>query len=382
MDDFEDYNDWPGNIIYETWEDGYLDTMNGAQVGYIELPYAETTIVHGGNQSMPFFYGNTGTATFSEGKRTFAVPQDWAKAGVRTLALHFRGSAGNTGQLYVEVNGSKVVYDGDAADIQRAGWQAWNIELASFGTNLQSVTTVAIGIDDIGASGTLYFDDFRLYSYSPEFITPAAPSSAGLIGHWKFDGDTLDSSGLGNHGTVNGEPTYVAGQTGQAMSFGGPFDYVTMDGVADDITSNDITLATWVNMTADDNWYPIISCNTAGGGNVGWLAVRNGYADFDDAGAPLTGTMFVADNDWHHLAYTRIGDSGSLYVDGVLDRTHTPDFNFSVDNLWSIGQEWDSGSTSDFLIGTVDDARIYDYALSLVEIAWLTGRTEPFDKPF
>ncbi|MCH7559266.1 MAG: hypothetical protein IIB56_17680, partial [Planctomycetes bacterium] len=86
---------------------------------------------------------------------------------------------------------------------------------------------------------------------------------------------------------------------------------------------------------------------------------------------------------WHHLAYTRIGDSGSLYVDGVLDGTHTPNFNFSVDNLWSIGQEWDSGpSTSNFLIGTVDDARIYDYGLSLVEIAWLTGRTEPFDKPF
>ncbi len=47
-------------------------------------------------------------------------------------------------------------------------------------------------VHDIGASGTLYFDDFRLYAYSPEFITPVEPSSAGLIGHWKFDGDTLD----------------------------------------------------------------------------------------------------------------------------------------------------------------------------------------------
>jgi hypothetical protein len=281
--------------------------------------------------------------------------------------------------LYVEVNGSKVVYDGDAADIQRAGWQAWNIELASFGTNLQSVTTLSIGIDGNGASGTLYFDDFRLYAYSPEFITPVEPNSAGLIGHWKFDGDTLDYSGLGNHGTANGGPTYVVGQVGQAMSFDGTNDYVAIDGVADDITSNDITLAAWVNTAADDDWYPIISCNTASGSNVGWLAVDYGYVDFD----PFTGTTFVTDNDWHHLAYTRIGDSGSLYVDGVLDGTHTPTYNFSADNLWSIGQEWDGGpSTSDFLIGTVDDARIYNYALSLVEIAWLAGRTEPFDKPF
>ncbi|GAI89125.1 unnamed protein product [marine sediment metagenome] len=89
------------------------------------------------------------------------------------MALYFHGTAGNTGQLYVKVNGSKVLYDGDAGNLARAGWQPWNIELASFGTNLQSVTTLAIGIDDNGVSGTLYFDDIRLYSYSRQFITPA-----------------------------------------------------------------------------------------------------------------------------------------------------------------------------------------------------------------
>jgi hypothetical protein len=337
----------------------------------------ETVTVYGGGQSAPLYYDNT-TAGYSEATRTFAVPQDWTKASVKTLALHFRGTAGNTGQLYVKVNDSKVVYDGDAADVQRAGWQAWNIDLTSSGLSLQSVSSLAIGIDDIGASGTLYVDDFRLYSYSPEFITPVEPSSAGLIGHWTFDSDTQDYSGLGNHGTANGGPTYVVGQVGQAMSFDGIDDYVVIDGVAGDITSNDITLAAWVNMTADDIWYPIISCNTAGGDNVGWLAVDAGYADFGS----VTGTMFVTDNDWHHLAYTRIGDSGSLYVDGVLDGTHTVSFNFSASNLWSIGQEWDSSSTTNFLPATVDDARIYDYALSLEEVAWLTGRTEPFDKPF
>ncbi|MHC4165575.1 MAG: LamG domain-containing protein [Planctomycetota bacterium] len=127
------------------------------------------------------------------------------------------------------------------------------------------------------------------------------------------------------------------------------------------------------------DWYPIISCNTAGGDNVGWLAVDDGYADFGS----LTGTMYVTDNNWHHLAYTRIADSGSLYVDGVLEGTHTPGFNFSTSNLWSIGQEWDGGpATSDFFIGTVDDARIYNYGLSYAEIAALAGRAQPFDKPF
>jgi len=386
VDDFESYNEIldaeeGSNLVYLTWIDGYDNPLvNGSTMGHTVPfePSMESVTVYGGSQSAPLYYDNT-TAGYSEATRTFAVPQDWTKAGVQTLALHFHGTAGNTGQLYVEVNGSKVVYPGDAGNLARAGWQAWNIELALFDTNLQGVTTLAIGIDDNGASGTLYFDDIRLYARSPEFITPVEPSSDGLIGHWKFDSDTRDSSGLGNHGTANGNSTFVAGKVGSnALELDGN-DYVVIDGVADDITNNDITLAAWVNMTADDAWYPIISCNTAGGDNVGWLAVDYGYVDFD----PFTGTTFVTDNDWHHLAYTRLGDSGSLYVDGVLDGTHTPNFNFSADNLWSIGQEWDGGpSTSDFLIGTVDDARIYDYALSHAEIAWLAGRTEPFDEPF
>ena len=37
---------------------------------------------------------------------------------------------------------------------------------------------------------------------------------------------------------------------------------------------------------------------------------------------------------------------------------------------------------SDEYDGMVDDVRFYNYALSLGEVAWLAGRTEPFDKPF
>ena len=69
---------------------------------------------------------------------------------------------GNTGQLYVKVNnGVKLEYPGNVADIQ---WMKWNIDLASLGVDLQDVTTLAIGIEGDDASGTLYFDDFRLES--------------------------------------------------------------------------------------------------------------------------------------------------------------------------------------------------------------------------
>ncbi|MHC4680615.1 MAG: hypothetical protein ACYTEK_18165 [Planctomycetota bacterium] len=63
----------------------------------------------------------------------------------------------------MKVNGVKVPYDGDAGNLAAAAWQPWNIDLTALGVNVQSVTTLAIGIDGNGAGGTLYIDDIRLY---------------------------------------------------------------------------------------------------------------------------------------------------------------------------------------------------------------------------
>jgi hypothetical protein len=172
VDDFESYNDLDpddpeSNRIFNTWLDGYEIPTNGSLVGYENAPFCERTIVHGDNQSMPFFYSNTGTAAYSEAERTFAATQNWTVAGATTLVLYFYGTEGNTGQLYVKVNGSKVVYGGDAADIAKQQWTQWSIDLASLGVDLQNVTKLSIGIDGNGASGTLYFDDIRLYRLAP-----------------------------------------------------------------------------------------------------------------------------------------------------------------------------------------------------------------------
>ena len=168
VDNFESYNDLDptdpnSNRIFNAWIDGYEQPANGSIVGYAAAPFAEQSIVHSDLQSMPLAYDNTGTAVCSEAERTFAVGQNWTKAGAATLVLYFHGTEGNTGQLYVKVDGSKVVYDGDAGDIAKVEWKQWNIDLASLGAGLQNVTKLAIGIDGNGASGTLYVDDIGLY---------------------------------------------------------------------------------------------------------------------------------------------------------------------------------------------------------------------------
>jgi hypothetical protein len=173
VDDFESYNDIDpddpeSNRIFNVWIDGYEVPTNGSLVGHESAPFCEQTIVHGGSQSMPFFYNNTGGAAYSEAELTLSSPQVWTVAGATTLVLYFHGAEGNTGQLYVKVNGSKVVYDGDAADVAKPEWNQWSIDLASLGVDLQNVTKLAIGIDGNGTSGTLYVDDIRLYALAPQ----------------------------------------------------------------------------------------------------------------------------------------------------------------------------------------------------------------------
>ncbi|MHC4174577.1 MAG: LamG-like jellyroll fold domain-containing protein [Planctomycetota bacterium] len=172
VDDFESYNDLDttdpeSNRIFNVWIDGYGIATNGSLVGYENPPFCEQTIVHGGKQSMPLSYSNTGGAAYSEAERTFAVPQNWTKAGAATFVLYFHGTEGNTGQLYVKVNDSKVLYGGDAGDIAKPEWNQWSIDLASLGAGLQNVTKLSIGIDGNGANGTLYVDDIGLYRLAP-----------------------------------------------------------------------------------------------------------------------------------------------------------------------------------------------------------------------
>jgi hypothetical protein len=158
VEDFESYDD-EDNVIYESWVDGWVNET-GSTVGYLEAPFAERTIVRSGRQSMPLFYDNTGVAT-SEAEYEPTL-RDWTANGVQSLSLHFYGAEGNTGQLYVKINGVKVTYDGDAADIATAQWQPWDIDLAAVG-NVGNVSNLTIGIEGAGATGVVYIDDVRLY---------------------------------------------------------------------------------------------------------------------------------------------------------------------------------------------------------------------------
>ena len=175
MDDFESYNDIDppdaaSNRIFDNWIDGFGTTDNGALVGNDLPPYAEQTIVHSGIQSMIYFYDNN--LKTSEATLTLVNRRDWTEEGVASLSLWFRGASSNSAdRMYVALNGNAVVYNDDDAATQKGGWNEWTIDLQAFadqGVNLTNVNTVTIGIGTkgspaAGGTGTMYFDDIRLY---------------------------------------------------------------------------------------------------------------------------------------------------------------------------------------------------------------------------
>jgi hypothetical protein len=91
VDNFEDYNDYSPDIIYEAWLDGWEVEANGSTIGHPEPPAAEQSIVYGGKQSMPFYYDNSGTANYSEAELSVSPMQDWTREGIGVLSLWFRG---------------------------------------------------------------------------------------------------------------------------------------------------------------------------------------------------------------------------------------------------------------------------------------------------
>ncbi|UCD51920.1 MAG: LamG domain-containing protein, partial [Phycisphaerales bacterium] len=377
VDDFEVYDD-EDNRIYDTWLDGWVNDT-GSTVGYLEAPFAETTTVHGGSQAMPLFYDNTGVAT-SEAE--FELSQEWTASGIRSLSLYFQGAADNSGQLYLKINGTKVMYDGEATDLKRALWQPWNVDLVTLGGDLGDVTKLTIGIEGAGATGVVYIDDIRLYPKTVEFIAPVEPDNANLLVHYAFDGNVADSSGNGVAGEENGAPIYGDGVDGQAMQFDGTDDYVN---AVLDVPENGGTTAFWFKTTNPNcGLYAVVQNPLGDGGYDRMIYLING-----NVGVRIWDTeviiaaVNVADGRWHHLVHT-YGDAiggQRLYLDGLLQAWGTKaESDFDWQERVHFG--WSVDAAEAYFEGMLDDARVYDRTLSLAEIAWLAGRTAPIAKPF
>jgi hypothetical protein len=180
IDDMESYNDLDpadpaSNRIFNAWIDGFGDPANGSLVGYENPPFAEQSIVHSGEQSMPFAYDNS--AGISEATLTLTENRDWTVNGVNRLAIWYRGSSSNAPEpMYVALNDTAVVTNDNPEAAIISAWTEWSIDLQAFadqGINLSNVTSITLGFGDRsnptagGGAGSVFFDDIRLHAPTP-----------------------------------------------------------------------------------------------------------------------------------------------------------------------------------------------------------------------
>ncbi len=373
--------------------------------------------------------GNQATAKFSNVSTTGTVTGAWQNQdiGIQSNDLE---------QMYVKITDGSgneaMVSNPDPNAVQMTGWNGWGeneegILLSDFvadnpSIDLANVNTVTLGFGPpSGGDGMVFIDDVRLYPsrcvadiakpaadlsnncvvdvpdlqilsddwlVSGYDVTATAATDANLLLHYTFDGNANDSSGNGYHGVVLGDPTYIAGQVGQAISLDGVFDYIAISDVNFASTGNTATtVATWIrtdyegdqciaSFDRNEYWRLEINGNAAGPGQVGWgIWTHDGQVDFGSKSR-------IDDGQWHHIAGVFDAGEHLIYIDGVIDAATSVASTFGSGNLrYGFVSERSEATEVDGaknappwrFQGEMDDLRIYERALAAGEIANLAG---------
>jgi prepilin-type N-terminal cleavage/methylation domain-containing protein len=191
--------------------------------------------------------------------------------------------------------------------------------------------------------------------------------------------DVLDTSGNAWHGTsYYGVDTTATGQLCRAGVFtdqGGPNnnDRVKLPYQVGNALQ-DFTAMLWINTTKNGSQGIISGAN--GSQSNEWLLFSPNSASLNTfvKGPSRSYATTVSDGTWHHFTWMREGSREWLLADGGIVGTNTVSgaaISIAADGLW-LGSEQDSVAggwdRQQELVGTLDEVRFYDRALSENEI--------------
>lgn len=218
-------------------------------------------------------------------------------------------------------------------------------------------------------------------------ISDAGVRTESIVALWSFDegsGNTAhDSSGNNNHGTLNGDTSWVNGKFGKALQFDGDMDYVE---VAHDETldiTEELSIAVWAKFEQLPARENVLLDKGPKDGNaqyyLGYEPAEEAYfLNFfglrwhagDNFNSPKT-----ADTDWHHVAVSFDTASGKIKscVDGVCNEHETDDFLVTKgEHNLIIGDARFLETNRNFpYTGIIDEVAIYNVALTEDEIKTL-----------
>jgi len=207
---------------------------------------------------------------------------------------------------------------------------------------------------------------------------------SGLVAYWNFDENTgedvHDVTGNGLDGYLVGDVDWVSGKFGSALEFlGTNSSHVEVPesvlGEALIFTPTDNwSISMWVKLPVipTPGWYAVVAKSRDKGAHYGMWLGSNGGLFWVFCGWPNWGSEITEDYQdvWTHLVAMQDGNSGVCmgYLDGSDDYYgELPRDSTGVGDLWIGGAK----SVNEWLVGIVDDVRIYNRALSSQEVTAL-----------
>lgn len=207
---------------------------------------------------------------------------------------------------------------------------------------------------------------------------------AGMVAWYPGENSATDIRG-GNDGTMQNGAAFAPGRVGQAFSFDGSNDYISIPKTpALNFGTGDFSVEFWVKFNNTASLGGMVS-----GDNFGAAGDYNGWLfnnDFSSGGmgwmtrkasVGATHARFAAGNfsngTWYHLAGVRSGRTLSFYVNGTLVSSGTEGSAIDVSNPYEIRiGSLSLGSPQNFP-GMIDELALYSRALSPSEVASVAG---------
>jgi len=198
----------------------------------------------------------------------------------------------------------------------------------------------------------------------------------GLVANYKFEGDIIDSSGLGNDGEVNNNVDFVTGKESLGASFNSSGDYIQIPTTS--MSPLQGTVLMWVKPgTVPSSQF--IFGHTTGTTLKGWPDRIQLYTN-DPSGNLDLGlgdqnerhlNIFDLDNEWRHIALTWDNGTYNVYVDASPSASGAYTGLDVLKSFADIGNNGNQASRDEGFNGIIDEVMIYERALSSEEVQQL-----------
>ena len=260
----------------------------------------------------------------------------------------------------------------------------WNRVLLS--TEITELQSTPVKLDDFreGLSADFWAGRIptnKLVSYyKMEDDTGIAPSNC-LIGYYPFSGNSDDSSGNENNGTIVNATltTDKNGISDKAYDFNGSSAYIETPITQSEI-SGTVTYSCWIKPDALDSGQRFLSLTT-GNETAGEFFVRindaSGFLRFyrwSGSGTTLefwtTTILKVSTSAWHNVVITFDGSNATFYVDGVSESPAKSSASSGIGAQPITTMIIGAYQPSAFIYydGKIDEVRVYDRVLNTKEI--------------